>query len=245
MRRGKPTLHLKYGLDIATNTGASLHLLPLKILIKSLDKMSPEAKSAVWDVVVQELVNVSFGQALDIYWHTHKTPIDISLNKYLEMVSLKTGSLMRMSVALACVVSDKDDVKRLNVYRDFAQDLGIAFQIIDDCLDLDPPDSNFGKSYGNDITEGKLSLPVVYCLKNPANKDRDRLNEILGKHTRSKKLIDEAISIIMGTSSIAKARKFAEELIDNAFCKLEKRAGTNHRLDGLQELTYLLIKRSY
>lgn len=244
LRRGLPTLHLKFGLDIATNVGASLHFLPLKILGKNLDGLSERQQLRVWEEVNQELVNVSFGQGLDIYWHSHKSPVEISVNKYLEMVSLKTGSLMRMSVVLACVISNQGE-KMTDYFREFAQNLGIAFQIIDDCLDLDPPDEKFGKSYGNDITEGKLSLPVIYCLKQVDEKKREELIYILKKHTRSRELTKKAISIIKESKAIAKSRSFAISFIEESFLNLEKKAGKTYDLSKLQEIGYLLVKRSY
>src|SRR5260221_2140030 len=213
LRRGLPTLHVKYGVDIATNVGAGLHFLPMKIFMKSTKNLSVEKQLKIWEDINQELVNVSFGQSLDIYWHTQKSPLDISVNKYLEMVSLKTGSLMRMSVVMACVIADKSDVVT-KLFKDFAQNLGIAFQIIDDCLDLDSDLNKFGKSYGNDISEGKLSLPIIYCLQKINNEDRTILLGILKKHTRNKKLISKAIGMIKESGSISKSRRFAANFIE-------------------------------
>lgn len=243
LRRGLPTCHLKFGIDTATNVGMSLHLLPLKILLAKRKELGEKKELKIWQIVTEELINVSFGQGLDIYWHKNKSLDNISVNRYLEMVRLKTGSLMRMSVRLACVLADQDE-KNIKMFKKFAETIGMAFQIIDDALDLTSPEDKFGKAYGNDITEGKLSLPVIFSLKKIDGKKKDRLIEILRKHTRDRKLTKEAIAIIKETGSVKKSIRFANKLVDDAWCKLRKGWGKNN-LDNLQELTYFMVKRNY
>ncbi|MBI1863871.1 polyprenyl synthetase family protein [Candidatus Woesebacteria bacterium] len=249
LRRGKPTCHKKFGLDTATNTGVSLHLLPLKILLSKRKTLPPAKELAIWQIIMEELINVSFGQALDIYWHKNKSADEVNLKRYLEMVRLKTGSLMRMSTRLACVIAGEGE-KIQKIFKDFGESIGVAFQIIDDCLDLAPPDEKFGKSVGNDITEGKLSLPVIYALRILKNqnefKKRERLIQILSKHTRDRKLIHEAIDLIKGSGAIRKSVKFANKLIDKTWLKLEEKLDRkNGKLDSLQELSYFLVKRNF
>ncbi len=243
LRRGLPTCHIKFGLDTATNVGVSLHLLPLIVLLKKKKQLDSKKELKIWQFITEELTNVSFGQALDIYWHKNKSQDEISVNKYLEMVRLKTGSLMRLSIRLACVLADKDE-RTTSIFTEFAQNLGIAFQIIDDSLDIIPPDDKFGKSYGNDITEGKLSLPVIFTLKKVNKNKKDQLVKILSKHTRDRRLLKKAIAIVKESGSVKKSIKFANKLVDDAWCKLKDEWGVNN-LDKLQELTFFVIKRNY
>lgn len=242
LRRGKPTCHIAYGLDTAVNTGMALHVLPLKV-ISANKNLSDKKKLELYNIYVDEVVNVSFGQALDIHWHKNQT-LDVDLNKYLEMVRLKTGSLMRMSMRMAAAIGDQNKDTMRSV-KEYSESIGMAFQIKDDILDIQTDDEKFGKSYGNDITEGKMSLPVVYALKNSTKAEKEELRLILQKHTRDKRLIDRAISIIHSTGAVEQADHFAEELVDEAWKKLEKHIKDGKALNNLKELTFYLIKRTY
>jgi geranylgeranyl diphosphate synthase type I len=243
LRRGKPTLHKKFGIDTAVNTGFAMHVLPLRLLIKNGKHLSKTQKNRLWEVYAEELINVAGGQAIDIYWHK-VTPKNVTERQYLEMVRLKTGSLMRMSFRMACIVANKSN-REEEIYKNFAESLGMAFQIKDDILDLKSANAMFGKSYGNDISEGKISLPVVYALKNVSKKEKSRLIEILSMHTHNKRHIKKAISIIVESGSVRKTSKFAEELVDNAWLMLEKQRLGNNNLHKLRDITYYLIKRNY
>lgn len=243
LRRGKPTCHKKFGLDTATNVGASMHLLPLRLIEKNSANYSKDQLVRLWSVYTDELTNVSFGQALDIYWHkTH--PKDISVDKYLEMVRLKTGSLMRMSMRMAVVVANKNE-KIEKLFQDFAENIGIAFQIIDDSLDLqNTKKGEFGKAVGNDITEGKLSLPTILALKQLKKRKRTRLLNILKSHTRNKKNILEALKIINSTSAINDSYKFARTLVEESWKKVEK-SNNGAELAELKSVAEFIIKRTY
>lgn len=243
LRRGKPTVHKAYGLDTATNVGMSLHILPLTILRNSSSGLSAKKRRRMMDIYNEELVNVSFGQALDIYWHKHH-PKEVNLDQYLEMVRLKTGSLMRMSMRLACALTNRSkSTERL--FNDLAENLGIAFQIIDDCLDLDSQNEKFGKSYGNDITEGKLSLPVILTLNNAPKEDSAILAEILQKHTKDRRQIAKAIGIIKEAKSIEESREFANNIIMETWIELEKRWSKRNNLENLRALALFFVKRDH
>lgn len=243
LRRGKPTVHKKYGLDTATNVGMSLHVLPLRMLLVNHKELTDTQRLRMWEIYSEEVTNVSFGQALDIYWHKNQTN-DIRVSRYLEMVRLKTGSLMRMSTRMACVIAGKDK-KTEKVFQVFAEDLGIAFQVIDDVLDLSPDNKKFGKAYGNDITEGKVSLPVIFALQSANIEDHARLLEILHKHTRDKRLIEKAISIIELTGGREKAILFSKKMIQDAWQKLELTYRTNEDMSELKKLAYYFVERDY
>lgn len=246
LRRGKPAAHKTYGLDSATNMGMSLHVLPLRILSKLEKYLTPKQQLRLWNIYADEVINVSFGQALDIHWHkTH--PTHISVKKYMEMVRLKTGSLMRMSLRMACVVANKNH-KTEKICKNFAENLGIAFQIIDDCLDLENTVQNgkmLGKTFGNDITEGKYSLPVILALSRLKKRKRNRLVKILSIHTRNKKYITEAVSIIYKTGSVTDSKLVAKKLLDKSWKALKQELSEEKQIDELYQLTQFMIQRAH
>ena len=171
------------------------------------------------DIYCEEMINVHFGQSLDIDWHKNPKS-NINISEYMEMCRLKTGSLARMSIRFACVLANKSR-KIEKAYGKFAESVGIAFQIKDDILDL-TGDKKFGKSFGNDITEGKFSLPVIFALKNLEKDKKENLLKILKLHTRNIREIKEAIKIIKESKAVEKSMNYADRLGALAWNELER-----------------------
>jgi geranylgeranyl pyrophosphate synthase len=239
LRRGKPTLHKIFGTDIAVNTGSVMYFLPLKILLEKKN-INEKQRLDVLQIYIEEMINVHFGQTMDISWHNN--PHQIKIDKYLEMTRLKTGALIRMAERMSCILSSKEKLEKDIV--NFSEIAGIAFQIKDDCLEFTSSEKIFGKSYGNDIMEGKISLPIIFALQNSSQKDKEKLLGILTKHTHSKKLLKQAMNIVKKSGSVEKSLKYAEELIESSWEKIEKKIPQNSKnLEDFKELTYSLIKR--
>jgi len=215
LRRGLPTLHRKFGMDLAINAGMTMHFLPLIPLLSDRSDMSPRQVVRLFRIYSQELIRLYFGQAADICWHRHcrRGP---DRDEYLEMCRLKTGSLMRLSVRFASVIAGRDDHTEAALVR-WAETAGIAYQIRDDVLDLTTDNGAFGKSFGNDVTDGKMSLPVILALEELAGTaEGQRLLDILEMHTRDVERIREAYSLIHKTRAVSSATHYAENLLDTA-----------------------------
>jgi geranylgeranyl pyrophosphate synthase len=124
MRRGKPSIHKIFGVDVAINTGNMMYYLPHLIIKKSdLDK---KTKLAIYDLIFEEMLKLSIGQGMDLYWHNGGKQINEEL--YLQMCALKTGTLARMSAKLGALVG-KANKKQLRVLGSFAESIGVGFQI--------------------------------------------------------------------------------------------------------------------
>lgn len=238
-RRGKPTTHLVFGLDTAVNSGMALHILPLRIL----QKYDDATRLRLLEIYSHELSNLSFGQALDIYWHKQQKS-HVTLQKYFEMVSLKTGSLFRMAIRFAVVIAGQDKNTEKD-FLEFASAIGAAFQIVDDVLDLSNTDNTFGKSFGNDITEGKMSLPVLIALKIANTDDANRLKAILSRHTRNRALIVEATKIIKKSGGLEEARRRAEEMMLAETTRLTAKYKDIRDLTPLTDLALMFVKRDH
>lgn len=242
MRRGKPALHVTYGIDTALNTGTAMHLLPLALLIKNRVHLSNQQLLKIWNIYSEEIINVYLGQAIDIHWHKN-LPTNLKTEEYTQMARLKTGGLLRMCVRIACVLTNQKPLVEKHLIA-FAELGGIAFQIKDDMLDLSANPTEFGKQYGNDITEGKLSLPVIYALRELNKKDKKRLTHILSLNTRNKNLIDEARKLIKKTQALQKAQTSAEELLYAAEKHLTKIPLPSKKLSELQNFGKKLLTRT-
>ena len=242
LRRGKLTSYKIFGIDVAVNAGNTMYFLPLRILGERRYKSGDE-KLKILKIYNEEMINVHFGQAIDIKWHND--PIEVDVEKYLEMCRLKTGALVRMAVRMACILSGKSDEFETH-FKGFAELAGVAFQIKDDALEFGKNQKLFGKILGNDIMEGKMSLPVILALKRIPDKDKVKLLKILKKHTKNRFLINKAMSIIRKSGAVEESLKYAEDLIDEAWQDIEPYfpKDKERELNEFKEITYSLVKRS-
>ena len=243
-RRGKPCTHALFGLDIAVNTGNTMYYLPLLTFAKHKDQLSKEKLIKLYEIYVQEMINISFGQATDIAWHRGLIDASkITENQYLQMCNYKTGTLARMSAKLAAVLADADDDLTERIGK-FAETIAVAFQIQDDILDLISEEFSEGKGgLGRDIAEGKRTLLVIHSLDEAEAIDRKRLMEILNMHTTDPKIRREAIGIIREYGSIEYAKKFAHNLVKEGWNEIDGSLPPSNAKEKLRAFASYLVER--
>jgi len=183
-RRGKPAIHLLYGSDTAINSGSFLYFLPLTVL-ENWDG-DPLTRLRIWKLWAEHLRLLHLGQSLDIAWHREggsdfgdeSTAYIPSPEEYMLMCGLKTGCLARFAALLgaeiagsaACPAGGVSAADVITLDKEFtaslgeaAQKLGVGFQILDDVKNLTTGIP--GKKRGDDVVEGKKSLPVLLFLQ--------------------------------------------------------------------------------
>jgi octaprenyl-diphosphate synthase len=156
-RRGKPAVHLLYGTDTAINGGAFLYFLPLACLDAAA--LPPDRKNLVYRAWGEHMRRLHLGQAMDIAWHRDFSSLP-ALEDYDRMCRLKTGCLARFAAVLGVYCGGSD--AEAEGYGEAAESLGVGFQILDDVKNL--TQGIPGKKRGDDVVEGKKSLPVLLYL---------------------------------------------------------------------------------
>ncbi len=151
IRRGKPAVHVAYGLNAAILSGDVIVALSTKCL----------AKVEVLETMLAEFSlgfqGVCEGQALDKEFETRN---DITMGDYLRMIELKTSRVFELAAVLGAIAGGGDYREPL---RQFARQIGLAFQLQDDLLDLIGT-ADFGKTIGGDILEGKRTALFVLAM---------------------------------------------------------------------------------
>jgi len=221
-RRGKPAAHISYGLDVALNAGSWLYF-EASACIKNL-KISDSEKLRLYELFLLELRRLHLGQAMDILWHRNPELIP-SVAEYTAMVRNKTGTLSRLAVKLG-VFAGGAEQELIEKAGSFAQDIGTGFQIIDDVINLTT--GNPGKKRGDDIVEGKKSLPVLIHLeKNPG--DAQRIASLFSQ-ARSEGIdspaVEEAISILTNSGAVDEAKSRGQKIIEENADNLATLFGT-------------------
>jgi len=243
-RRNRPALHLIFGKDVTVNLGDFLYFLPFRVLFKNKKNFDNEKIIKAYEICLQEMIRVACGQATDIAWHKGLGNADnISEDEYLQMCANKTGCLARMTGRLAAMLAGRND-NEIGLVGKFTETIGVAFQMQDDTLNIVGEKFTAGKGgAGEDITEGKRSLLVIYTLQKASEKDRKRLLKILDMHTFDQKLRDEAIKIMKKYDSIEYAKEKARKMVQDAWDDIDKLLPESDAKEKLKAFAYYLIER--
>jgi octaprenyl-diphosphate synthase len=182
-RRGKPAVHLLYGTDTAINSGCFMYFLPLSC-IDGWDAPA-QAKLELYSLWAREMRSLHLGQSLDIAWHRTWDSLP-SIDDYYTMCALKTGVLARFAVKTGRLVykarfadspgGDNEDGSAFSLAK-AAEKLGVGFQILDDVKNL--LEGAPGKRRGDDVVEGKKSLPVLLYLHASDTAETDRRHSLV------------------------------------------------------------------
>ncbi len=213
-RRGDKAVHLLYGEDLSINAGNLLYFLPASILEKA--SIPDSLKVKLYSFYTRNMVRLHFGQGLDILWHRSREHVP-SPEAYEEMCRFKTGSLARMAAQIGAACGGGTD-EEIELLGSVCEDAGVGFQIMDDVANLTT--GNPGKDKGDDIVEGKKSLPVIYHLKkNP--EDKALLAELFVQAERkgfenAEKEIEAAAALLEGSGSISRAKERGITILSRA-----------------------------
>lgn len=209
-RRGVKTLHAAF--DIPTAITSGTHLISLAYL--SLTELEiPKEDVTFFSSIFSELIlKMIEGQYLDI-----ENSGDLSLSEvdYFETIRKKTGELLKIACIGGALISGKDRII-LQKAGEYGINLGMAFQIQDDVLDITGKFIETGKSVGNDIKEGKVNLIVIHFLQQCSEKDKDKFLNVFGNNRVNYRNIKEVIKLFKKYDSIEYAKRKAIEFSTKA-----------------------------
>ncbi len=167
LRRNQPTVHEKWGLNIGILSGDLLLIYAYKILTARAHPRLLE----ILHLFNKTAVEVCEGQQYDMDFESR---IDVTAEEYIRMITLKTATLLGACLQLGGILAGASDRLKTELYT-FGKDLGIAFQIQDDILDLYGQTQKVGKQQGGDIIANKKTFLFITALQQAASEDRQRL----------------------------------------------------------------------
>jgi geranylgeranyl diphosphate synthase type II len=172
-RRGRQTLHKKYDISTAILSGDNLVALAYENLLKDCY----ENINSVVSIFTKGVVEVCEGQSLDKEFELRKS---VSIPEYKRMIYKKTAALIETCCSIGAQLANADQ-KQLKAVSDFGRNLGMAFQIQDDLLDITAKESEFGKLIGGDLIEGKKTYLFLRALEKARGKDKENLLKVVRK----------------------------------------------------------------
>ena len=154
LRRGQPTLHKKYSESTAVLAGDAMQSLAVQIILED-KKLSNELKVSILKLLMEKVgyKGMILGQEQDISFEKKS----VNKEEIIQMNYLKTGLLIEFSILAPLLIADVEE----NDWNIIARNVGIAFQLIDDLLDLEESEENLGKATNKDSSKNKKSLPLT------------------------------------------------------------------------------------
>ena len=232
VRRGKKSLNSKWGNKVAVLVGDYLHTKVFSILI------AQKAGDKIMSTISDATMAMCEGEVIQAY---RQNDFDISTDDYLKIVKLKTGALIIAACTIgALAVTDNQIV--IDAMVEYGINLGAAFQIVDDLLDLVADEKVSGKQPFNDLKEGKLTLPMIYIRNKCPEHDRRILKRIFLSGSQSKADIDWIERLVKKYDAEDYCLRIAQEHADKAKVALGVLPDSEWRL-AMQKLADYVVYR--
>ncbi len=237
LRRGMQTVHEKWNINAAILSGDVLFVQAFVMVTSCKEKYL----RAVLDLFNVTAIEVCEGQHLDMEFETRE---DVSIPEYIEMIKLKTSVLVGCALKLGAILADASKEDQENLYE-FGVNLGIAFQIQDDILDVYGDAALFGKQVGGDILANKKTYLLIKALENASTEQSKSLNLWLNKSDyNSIEKVDAVTSIFTELKVKEQADKVMWEYYDKSINFLNKINLPKENIDYLLDFAKTLIERT-
>ncbi len=167
-RRGRPSSNMVWGNHVSVLAGDWLYMQAFQLALR-------ERNFHILDVLISLTQMMVEGELLQLE-RMHQ--IDVTEADYMELVDRKTAGLFSACASLGATAARASEEAEANL-REFAWNLGMAFQLVDDILDFTSTEKILGKPSGNDLREGKVTLPVIYALQDAGPDERQAVETVI------------------------------------------------------------------
>lgn len=231
MRRGKATANAAFGNAASVLVGDFIYTRSFQMMttlgsLKILELMS-EAVNVIAEGEVQQLMNCN-------------NP-DTTEESYMQVIYSKTARLFEAATQIGAILSESSPEVE-TAMQNYGKYLGTAFQLIDDVMDYTADGKEMGKNVGDDLAEGKPTLPLLYAMHNAAPVQASMIREAIEKANGMERL-DDIMSVMKKTGSLEYTTNKAYEEADKAIAELSVVPDSEYK-QALITLAHLAVKRS-
>lgn len=228
IRRGRKTLHKEYTVSKAIIAGDYMFAMGFRLLAAEAPQIVDYIVDASASMGAGEFVQKDFEHASSV-----------TEDDYIEIITGKTAKLFEASSKSGAAVANADGAM-LEALGNFSHYIGLAFQIVDDTLDVTGDPHNTGKAVGTDLIEGKPTLPVIYAMQDPDK--GPRLIELFEKADVTTDDVAEALELIRSTDSVDRCLSKAREYVDEAVGYMNSVPDSIYK-DALLDLASYIVRR--
>lgn len=234
MRRGKPTVHIKWNDNTAVLSGDAMLIEAYREIAKTETEFLPQAL----ELFTTTATEICCGQQYDMEFEQR---MDVTIPEYIEMIRLKTAVLLGCALKEGAIIAgaSKEDGDYL---YDFGINVGLGFQLKDDLLDVYGNSETFGKKIGGDILCNKKTFLLINALSDPSTKDE--LTMWMNKETVVEEEKIKAVTDIYNRLGLKeKSEKLINDYCNKAMDCLDKVSVAKERKEELHKLAITLISR--
>ncbi|MEN6375475.1 MAG: polyprenyl synthetase family protein [Smithella sp.] len=210
IRRGKTSANNVWGNTISVLVGDFLYTKAFKVMAETgnipLVKLISGTVNAMSEGEVFQLMKCG--------------DVNITEEEYLTIIKKKTAVLLSAACAAGAILGSAAQDK-IDAMSQFGSKIGMAFQITDDTLDYMAREQEFGKSIGKDLEEGKLTLPLIFALRNATNAEKDEAGELIASKGKDEKTIPVIVDLIQKYKGIDYSLQCAAKYIKDAQALLQ------------------------
>ena len=231
LRRGKETANNVWGNEASVLVGDFLYSRAFEMMVEANEMEVMQILAHTTNVIAE-------GEVLQLL-HCHDP--DTSEQRYLEVIRCKTAKLFEAAALLGAVLTHQPEAVR-QALATYGMHLGMAFQLIDDALDYSATPEQLGKNVGDDLAEGKLTLPLIHALRTADATQQAMLHSAIAAGGREH--IAAVTATIESTGAIAYTARSARAEAETATAALAALPGSPYK-DALIALAEFSVSRSY
>ena len=231
LRRGKETANSIWGNEASVLVGDF-------IFSRSFEMMVQVGDMRVMEVLASASNTIAEGEVLQLL---NCNEPDTTEQQYMEVIQCKTAKLFEAAAQLGPVLANQPaEIER--AMSAYGMHLGTAFQLIDDVLDYRADSETIGKNVGDDLAEGKPTLPIIYALKTGSREQIQELRDVIKKGDRNR--LQQVMEIIHSTKALEYAEQVALKEAEDAKRTLECLPDSDHKV-ALTSLVEFSVSRIY
>jgi len=232
MRRGKATANAAFGNAASVLVGDFIYTRAFQMMtdLESLPVLALMSKAV--NVIAE-------GEVLQLM---NCNDPDITEESYMQVIYSKTARLFEAAAQASAMLAGGTDAQ-VRALQDYGRYLGTAFQLIDDLLDYDADGETLGKNTGDDLDEGKPTLPLLHAMKHGNAEQSSMIREAI-EQGNGRHLLEPVLQAMHQCGSLEYTRKRAEEEADKAIAALQALPESSHRV-ALEGLAHLAVKRDF
>ncbi len=235
LRRNQPTIHTLHGINVGILSGDALMFKALKFF----EDLEPDLYKACMRVFVHTGLLVCEGQQYDI---NYETQAEVTFNDYIRMITYKTGVLSASSFEIGALIAGADFQDAKAIFS-FGKHLGIAFQIMDDYLDVFGSQEQVGKKHAGDIYENKKTVLYLLALEHGTDEERKELEFWYSKKSDNMDKVYSVEKIFRRARVDEKALQLVQQHNDLAQQYLDKINVPEEKKKPFVELANYLLRR--
>jgi octaprenyl-diphosphate synthase len=231
MRRGKDTANAIWGNETSVLVGDFLYS-------RAFEMMVDVGQMRVMEIMAHATNVIAEGEIMQLL---NCNDADTTVERYLHVIHCKTAKLFESAARLGAVLAERSEQDE-QALADYGKHLGTAFQLIDDTLDYSATSEQLGKNIGDDLAEGKPTLPLLYAMAQGNAEQRQILRQAI--ETGGIEHIDKVLDAIESTQALAYTALAAQQEADKAAAAIQSLPASQYK-EAMIALTQFAVHRSF